>query len=667
MTKPQLLLLVCATLLLTACGSPEVPLDTPDSGKGNSAPSTYTVKHNRNILKTLPFSDNRDFEEAEKGLLVTADNLVVKHSVTGATLWDMPAYQFIEGDAPDSVNPSLWRQAKLNNVPGLYQVKDGIWQLRNFDLATLTIIEGKTGWILVDPNTSLETGQAAKAFLQQHLFKDKPITAVIFTHSHLDHFGGVAAFISDEEYESGKVTLVAPEGFVTEASSENIMLGNAMSRRAGFQYGSSLTPGPRGNVDLGLGKSVPFGTTSLFIPNKIIRKTGETHSIDGVEFVFQIASGTEAPAEFTFYLPENNAFCGAEVISRTLHNVYTLRGAKVRDALLWSQMIDSILQNYGQSDVIFNSHHWPIWGQERIRNYLENQRDTYKFIHDQTVRMILKGMTPNEIANTIQLPESLSQQFYSRGYYGTVEHNAKAVYQYYMGWFDGNPANLHPLPPADTAPKYIEMMGGINNVIAKAQSYYDNGEYQWVAELLNHAVFAEPNNHAAKTLLANTYDQMAYQAESGPWRSEYLTAAHELRNGITAPRFRTEDARGVLTRTPIAIFMETIAVNIDSEKAEGKTLVVEFIFSDVNERYVLSLNNSVLNFYPRPLSDNNTLEPSVSLTLTKAILLNLITGTGDLKTTLFSDNLSIDGSKLDLLSFFGSMSSPTENFPIVTP
>lgn len=664
--KHRLLLLSISTLLMAGCDS-AVTTDTGVSAGGNSAASSETVQHNREVLQQLPFGDTRDFDEANRGLVVAADDLIVKHSSSDEIIWDMPAYDFIEGEAPDTVNPSLWRQAKLNNTPGLYLVKEGIWQLRNFDLATVTIIEGETGWIVVDPNTTIETGKAAQAFLQQHLFKEKPVTTVLFTHSHIDHFGGAAAFISDQDYQSGKVTVVAPEGFIEEASSENIMLGNAMTRRAGYQYGSSLTPGPRGNVDLGLGKSVPFGTTSLFVPNKIIKATGETHTFDGVEFVFQIASGTEAPAEFTFYLPQHNAFCGAEVISRTLHNVYTLRGAKVRDALLWSEVIDDMLQHFGDADVIFNSHHWPIWGQERIRDYLESQRDTYKFIHDQTVHMILNGMTPNEIANAIRLPEALSQHFYSRGYYGTLQHNAKAVYQYYMGWYDGNPANLHPLPLADTAAKYIELMGGIDTVVTQAQRFYDQGEYQWVAELLNKAVFAKPKHKGARELLANTYDQMAYQAESGPWRSEYLTAAHELRHGITAPLINIADAKGLLTRAPISTFLETIAVNIDAKKADGKAIVIELVFTDVNEAYVLSLKNSVLHFYQRPLAPKQALEPSATLTLTKSMLLTIITGTGDLKSTLLSDDLSVDGSFLDLLSFFGSMSGATENFPIITP
>ncbi len=661
------LLATLSSLLLVACDPTSAPLDNRVSDSGNSAPSSYTVQHNQAVLKQLPFSDTRDFEEAERGLVVAADNLVVKHSSNDNTIWDMPAYAFIQGDAPASVNPSLWRQAKLNGTPGLYQVKEGIWQLRNFDLATVSIIEGEKGWIIVDPNTSLETGASAYRFLKQHLLKDKPISTIIFTHSHIDHFGGVASYISDQQYQSEEVTIVAPEGFVKEASSENIMLGTAMTRRAGYQYGSSLKPGPRGNVDLGLGKSVPFGTASLFVPNKTISETGERHIIDGVEFIFQIASGTEAPAEFTFYLPQHNAFCGAEVISRTMHNIYTLRGAKVRDALLWSQTIDDMLQNYGQSEVIFNSHHWPIWGQQRIRNYLESQRDTYKFIHDQTVGMILQGMTPNEIAHNIQLPESLNQPFYSRGYYGTLQHNAKAVYQYYMGWYDSNPANLHPLPTTETSSKYIKLMGGIDVVVANARIAFDQGEYQWVAELLNKAVFAQPSHQGAKTLLANTYDQLAYQAESGPWRSEYLTAAHELRNGITAPIMDTADAKGIFTRTPIRTFLETIAVNIDGEKADGKTLAIEMVFTDVNETYVLSLNNSVLNFYQRPLTANNRLQPSVTLSLTKGLLLDLMTGTGDLKSTLLSEQLSVDGSLLDLLSFFGSMRETQENFPIVTP
>lgn len=661
----KVLIALTLTLLTTACEPSKV--DQSLSSGGNVAPSRHTIEHNHAVQAQLPFSDTRDFQEAKRGLVVAAENLVVKHSTSGDTIWDMPAYDFIDGKPPASVNPSLWRQAKLNGAPGLYKVKDGIWQLRGFDLATISIIEGDKGWIIVDPNTTIETGKVSRQFLQQHLFKNKPISTIIFTHSHIDHFGGVAAYVSDEQYQSGDITIVAPEHFVKEAVSENIMLGGAMTRRAGYQYGSSLTPGPRGNVDLGLGKSVPFGTNSLLIPNLIIKQTGEEHKLDGVRFIFQIASGTEAPAEFTFYLPEHNAFCGAEVISRTLHNVYTLRGAKVRDALLWSKVIDDILQGYGQSDVIFNSHHWPIWGQARVRTYLETQRDTYKYIHDQTVRMILQGMTPNEIANTIVLPETLSKQFYSRGYYGTVQHNSKAVYQHYMGWYDSNPANLHPLATQETAPKYVEMMGGITTVLEKAQGFYDNGEYQWVAELLNIAVFADPSNTGAKEMLAKTYDQMAYQAEAGTWRSEYLTAAHELRHGITAPDINIADAKGILAHTPISIFLETIAVNVDPKKAKGKEVVIKLVFTDIEQSYILTLKNSVLNFYQSPLTAANQLNPTATLTLTKAMLLNLMSGDSDIKTTLLSDELSTDGSLLDLLSFFRSLSVSTSNFPIVTP
>ena len=667
MKRSKLSLILLAAVFLSACDQSDPSLEVGVSGNGMSAPSAYTLDHNESVLNELPFDDVRDFEEASRGLLVSADNLVVKHAQTGATLWDMPAYDFIKGDAPDSVNPSLWRQAKLNGTPGLYKVKDGIWQLRNFDLATLSIIEGDSGWIIVDPGTSIETASASMQFLKQHLLGDKPISTIIFTHSHVDHFGGVAAFVSQQQYQSGAVTIVAPAGFVEEASSENIMLGGAMTRRAGYQYGLSLKPGPYGNVDLGLGKSVPFGAVSIYVPNLVISETGETHRLDGVNFEFQMASGTEAPSEMTFYLPDHNAFCGAEVISRTMHNVYTLRGAKVRDALLWSQVIDDILQNYGDADVIFNSHHWPVWGAERIGVYLETQSDTYKYIHDQTVRMILTGMTPNEIANSIELPETLSQQFSSRGYYGTLQHNAKAVYQYYMGWYDGNPANLHPLAAADTASKYIELMGGVDRVVEQAQLAFEAGEYQWVAELLNRAVFAEQEHKGARALLANTYDQMAYQAESGPWRSEYLTAAHELRNGITAPAMRPADMADVLTQTPISTFLQSIAVTIDPDKAEDKDLVVELVFSDVNESYVLVLRNSVLNFYQRPLTSAERYKPTATLTLKKQMLLELLTGKAGLKQAIFGGQLSLDGSLLDLLSFFGSMSASADNFPIVTP
>ncbi len=667
LTRQTLLTMALATLI-SGCDNKPAAIVVTEGGKaGNSAPTQYTLDKNQAVLQELPFHDTRDFEEASRGLIATADNLVVKHARTGDVIWDMPAYDFIEGDAPATVNPSLWRQAKLNNTAGLYQVKEGIWQLRNFDLSTLSIIKGESGWILVDPGVSKENADVAMAFLQKHLLEGLPITAIIFTHSHVDHFGAALGYISEADYRSGAVKIIAPEGFMEEASSENILMGTAMQRRAGYQYGLALAPGEYGAVDLGLGKSVPFGTSSLLQPNTTVTETGEELVVDGVEFIFQIASGTEAPAELTFYLPELNAFCGAEVISRTMHNVYTLRGAKVRDALLWSQIIDNILQDYGHSEVIFNSHHWPIWGQERIKEYLQSQRDTYKFIHDQTVRMVLKGMTPDEIANAIELPESLSNQFSARGYYGTLQHNAKAVYQYYMGWYDGNPANLHPLPQSETAEKYIEMMGGADKVVATAKIAFDKGEYQWVAELLNHAVFAQPDHQEAKALLATTYDQMAYQAESGPWRSEYLTAAHELRHGITMKPMDLSDAVGLLKLTPTAEFLKSFAVRIDPEKAEGKDLTIELSLTDVNETFVLVLRNSVLNYYQKDELEHSTMAANVSLSMNKDVFLSVLTQSAKLKDLLLGDALTVEGSKLDLLSFFASMDSPDMSFPIVTP
>lgn len=657
--------LLAASLLLTACGDPTPkPVVIGEGGRaGNSEPSEHTVQANQAVLEQLPFADERDFSEAQRGLVARFDNLVVKHQRSGDVIWDMPAYDFLEGEAPATVNPSLWRQAKLNNTPGLYQVKEGIWQLRNFDLSTLSIIAGKKGWILVDPGITRENAEVAMAFLKEHLLGDKPITAVLFTHSHVDHFGGILGYITKEQHRSGQVTVYAPEGFIEEAASENILLSTAMMRRAGYQYGQVLAPGPYGDVDLGLGKSVPFGSSDLLVPDVIVKETGEEHLIDGVRFIFQIASGTEAPAEFTFYLPEHRAFCGAEVISRTLHNVYTLRGAKVRDALKWSEVIDSILQNYGEAEVIFNSHHWPIWGSERIAEYLGNQRDTYKFIHDQSVRMVLNGMTPNEIANSIALPDSLQTLFSNRGYYGTVQHNAKAVYQFYMGWYDGNPANLHPLPAADSARRYMDMMGGVDSVVDQARSYYENGEYQWVAELLNHAVFAHPEHGDAKELLAKTYDQMGYQAESGPWRSEYLTAAHELRHGITVEPKDTRDAIGMLEMTPMAEFLKTFAVMVDPDKAAGKYLRINLQLTDTGELFELVLENSVLHSYQRQQLG----EANATLILSKRLFLDIITGAASLSDLLLGDELALEGGKLDLLSFFSVVSGPLENFPIVTP
>jgi alkyl sulfatase BDS1-like metallo-beta-lactamase superfamily hydrolase len=655
----NILLTLLLALALTACGRDSS--DGNADAQGHTAPSAATRDANAKVADALNLADPQDFEDARRGLIASDSKLVVAGPESGP-VWDMPAYDFLKGDAPDSANPSLWRQAQLNNIHGLFKVTDGIYQLRGFDLANMTIIEGATGWILVDPLTAQETGSRAIAFARQHL-GNKPIVAIIFTHSHVDHFGGVLGVLDAEQARQQKVRVIAPIGFIEEATSENVLAGVTMMRRSMYMYGKPLARSPRGHIDTGLGKAPAYGTIGVLEPTEIIDRTGQELVIDGVPFVFQNAPGSEAPAELTFYLPRHKAFCGAEVVSRTLHNLYTLRGAKVRDALKWADYINEISLLFPDAETYFASHHWPVWGQARVREFLESQRDTYKYIHDQTLRLALEGHTPREIAEQLELPETLRKTFSSRDYYGTVRHNAKAVYQYYFGWYDGNPANLNPLPPEQAGKKYVEFMGGAAAVLDKAQASYDAGDYRWAAEVLNHLVFAEPGNTAAKDLLARTYDQLGYQSESGPWRDAYLTGAFELRHGAPEAGFNMGNTLGMLRHTPVPRFLDAMAARLNGPKAEGKDLTINLVLTDLNESYVLTLKNAVLHHAARAPDP----KANATLRLTHELYLNMLTGAGSIKDTLMSDDLKVEGSRLDLVRFFSLFEKPEGAFNIVTP
>jgi len=657
---------IVVVLALSGCTKkPPAPAydgeDLPPDVAGNTSPTSETAALNAAVRQELPLTDQGDFDDAKRGLIARDPALRVT-TEQGKVIWNMPAYDFVQGDAPVSVNPSLWRQAQLNNIHGLFQVTKGVYQLRGYDLANMSLIDGETGWIVVDPLTAKETAAKALAFAREHL-GHKPISAVIYTHSHIDHFGGVLGILSPEEVEERNVPIIAPELFLEEATSENVIAGVAMGRRSLFMMGPRLPKGERGHVDTGLGKGVAYGSFGLLPPAEIITKTGAEMTIDGVKFVFQNAPGSEAPSEMTFYLPDLQTFCGAEVVSHTMHNLYTLRGAKVRDAIKWSGYIDEVIEMFPDVEVYFGSHHWPIWGHDRIVDFLEKQRDTYKYINDQTLRLALLGATPREIAEELELPESLRTSFANRGYYGTLKHNAKAVYQRYFGWYDGNPANLDPLPPAEAGTKYVELAGGAANLLANAQAAYDRGEYRWVAEVVNHLVFAEPDNQEARDLLAQAYDQLGYQAESGPWRDVYLTGAFELRHGGPTEGIDLAASMDMIKHAPIESFLAAIAARLNADKAEGEELIVNLNFTDLGETYVLELKNSVLRHYERdPDPDANA-----SLNITHELFLEMLTGKAGLKDTLFSDNLSIDGSRLDLLSFFRLLDKPTGTFAIVTP
>lgn len=650
-----LTLTLAAALMATASGCSK---HTGIGGAAGDATPT-TLAANAEFAKNLNLGDQQDFEDAKRGFMAKPTGKIL--AADGTVLKDFEAYAFLEGKAADTVNPSLWRHAQLNANIGLFKVTDGVYQLRGFDIANMTLIEGKTGWILVDPLTAPETSSAALAFARQHL-GNKPVSAVVLTHAHADHFGGVLGVVTPKEVAERKIPIVAPAGFMEEATSENIMVGTAMARRSIYQFGRDLPRNARGNVDTGLGKDVAYGTIGIIAPNVLIEKPVQKSTLDGVEFVFYNVPGAECPAEMTFSIPDKKLYDGAENLGQQMHNLLPVRGAKVRDALRWSNYMDQALEQTKDAEIYIASHNWPVWGNANIQKFVTLHRDVYKYTHDQTVRLINAGHTPREIADMVKLPKSLSEYFGVRGYYGDIRHNVKAVYQFYLGAYDGNPANLNPLPPQESAKKYLELMGGANKAVAAAQTAYDKGEYRWAAELLNQAVFGDPSNQAAKELLAKTYDQMGYMSEAATWRNSYLTAAMELRSGPPTKGVSKASLMQMLLQTPVERFLEAMAAGLNGPDAEGKDLKINLVLTDLKESYVLWIENSVLHFKSAaPAADANA-----TLTLTKEIFVKMIAGTAGVKDTLLSDDLKIGGSKIDLVRFFGLIDKAPGTFAIVT-
>lgn len=569
--KGILLAIVC--LLAISCSK-------QDTGNVPKDATATTKKYNAEFAEYLPFDNTDDFDDAEKGFIGNSDGNI--------------SFEFIsDQDSPDSVNPSLWRQSQLNNISGLFEVVSGIYQVRGFDLANITFVRGDTGWIVIDTLTVNESAKKALDLFREYK-GDDPITGIIFTHSHADHFGGVKGLVSEEELE--RLPVVAPITFFEEAISENVLAGNAMSRRATYMYGNMLPQNAKGTTDAGLGKGVVSGTNSIINPTKTISKTGETYTIDGVKFEFLMAQHTEAPAEFVIYIPKYKAASSAEVAAHTFHNLSTLRGAKTRDSILWVEAIaDAKKFLSGRTDVLFRSHHWPTWGQENIDDFLTYYGDLYKFIHDQTLRMANQGYTPLEISEQIVIPDSLAKKFYNRGYYGTVNHNVKAVYDFYFGaWWDGNPANLYKLPPAEVAKKYVKFMGGEDNVISMAQDSFGKGEYRWVVEVMNHVIFANPDNQRAKNLSADAMEQLGYQAESAVWRAYLLTGALELRNGIPDLPSQTVMSPDIMKALSLGDFLSYLAVTLNPDKANNIDLSMNLEVGD--EEYGVIVENSVLKY-----------------------------------------------------------------------
>lgn len=638
-------------LMLAACG----PRNAAPTGDA-TAP---TVAANAVFEEILPLGDRQAFEDARRGLIARPEGKIT--APDGRVLIDFDAFKFVDGAAPPTVNPSLWRHAQLNAQTGLFKVTDGLYQLRGFDVGNMTLVEGKTGWIVIDALTARETAAAALAFARKHL-GDKPVSAVVFSHSHIDHFGGALGVISPEEAATRKVPIVASTGFMEEATSENVMVGTAMGRRSFYQFGKELERSPKGLVDTGLGKAVGYGTFGILPPTVLVTQPTEEMTLDGVRFVFHNVPGAEAPAEMTFSIPALKAYGGAENLAQTMHNLLPVRGAKVRDALKWADYMQQALDQLDGAEVYFGQHNWPIWGHQRIVDFITKHRDVYKYTHDQTVRLINAGLTPREIADRIKLPKSLQTHFGARGYYGDLRHNVKAVYQFYLGAYDGNPANLDPLPPQESAKRYVALAGGADRALQAAQAAFDKGDYRWAAELLSHVVFADSGDKAARELLARTYEQLGYVAEAATWRNSYLSAAAELRQG---PPTKGVDRSGfvdMLTHTPVERFLEAMAAGLDGPAAEGKDTKINLVFSDTGESFQLWLENSVLHHRKAaPAADANA-----TLTLTKPIFVKMMAGTAGVKDTLLSDQLSIDGSKIDLVRFLSLIDKAPGTFPIVT-
>ncbi len=578
-----------------------------DSVRQPKPASNFTAAANAGVHDHLDFRDRSDFERASRGLLARLDPPVI-NGPNGAALWDLGQFAFLDADCPPSVNPSLWRQAQLNATHGLFEVCDGIYQVRGYDLSNIGFVRTDSGWIVIDPLTVAETAAAARALVDTH-FGVRPIHAIIYTHSHTDHYGGIRGIVSDAEIDSGTVRLIAPEGFLEAAISENVVAGPAMTRRAMYMYGVLLPKGVLGHVDAGLGKGVPIGSGGLIAPTESIDATGTELMIDGVRIEFQLTPGTEAPAEMNFYFPDYRAVCMAENCTATLHNVYTPRGAEIRDALGWSRYINQALESFlERSDVAFASHHWPRWGTADIESWLTGQRDVYRYLHDETMRMANHGMTALEIAEELRLPPEIGSEFFNRDYYGTVSHNVKAIYQRYLGWFDANPANLHPLPPVEAAKRLVMYMGGADAVLERAAADFAAGEYRWVAQVVNNVVFADPTNEAARLLQADALEQLGYQAESGPWRSFYLTGAQELRNGTpSAPGLRGTARIDVMRAMTPEMVLDNCAVKLNGLEvvATGTRLSFDITFvntgegsgdvsSDVSYRVVVA--NGVLSY-----------------------------------------------------------------------
>jgi alkyl sulfatase BDS1-like metallo-beta-lactamase superfamily hydrolase len=638
---------------MTQAGTDNTPKDA----------SASVIAQQAAMLQALPFSDTADFDDASRGFLGTLENAKITNA-QGRVVWNLEPYGFLsEEEAPVTVNPSLWRQSRLNMNHGLFEVVPGVYQIRGLDIANMTLIEGDTGVTVVDTLTSIEGARAAIELYFKHRGK-RPVAAVIFTHTHTDHWGGARGVLDDATLEGGKVPIIAPNLFMEHAVSENIIAGPAMLRRAQYQFGPLLAKGPRGQVDCGLGKSMAAGAVALLRPTDLIMETGDKRTIDGIEFEFQMAPNSEAPAEMHFFILRYRLLNLAENCTHNFHNLLPFRGADVRDALAWSKYLGEALQMWGgKAEAMCGQHHWPVWGKERIDKMIRQQRDLYKFAHDQTIRLMNHGLTASEIAEVIKLPASLEAAWHGRGYYGHIRHNVKAIYQKYLGWYDANPVNLDSLPPVEAGKKYVEYMGGADAILARALADFAKGEFRFIAQALSHLVFAEPDHQAARALLADTLEQLGYAAESATWRNAYLFGAQELRQGMPKVPSRPPMPRETLAALRTGQLWDVLGVRLNGPKAEGRHIVLNWSFTDTGESFVLTLENCALTY----VEGAQAASADAGFTLARATLDEVIAKQTSFPEAVASGKVKVTGNATRLAELMALMDEFPRMFEIVEP